>query len=127
MRRPAAAFALALGAAMLASPAFAGMSVTFDWGKTKACFDPNSPPFVVNGVPKDTVRLIFQMTDLNVPTYRHGGGVVAYTGQKSIPYGAFQYKGPCPPQPHVYQFNVQAMDGKGKVLATATARKRFPR
>jgi phosphatidylethanolamine-binding protein (PEBP) family uncharacterized protein len=66
------------------------------------------------------------MTDLDVPDYPHGGGTVAYTGSGGLPYGAFRYRGPCPPSPHVYRMTAEALDGSGKVLATATAKKRFP-
>jgi hypothetical protein len=116
---------LGLAVVMMAEPAFARMSVHLDWGPTKSCFDPNSPPFAVSGVPKGTKTLKFHMTDLNVPSFRHGGGLVAYNKQSKIPYGAFHYKGPCPPRPHLYRFDVEALDGKGKVLAKAVAEKRF--
>jgi len=66
------------------------------------------------------------MIDRNNP-HNHGGGKVAYSGQKSLAYGAFRYKGPCPPSgSHTYQFTVKAIDAKGKVLATAKAQKPFP-
>lgn len=107
------------------TPAMADMSVSFDWGPTKKCFDPKSPPMKLSGVPQGTTYLSIRMSDLNA-TYNHGGGKVAYSGQKSLPYGAFRYQGPCPPSRHTYQFTVQALDSSGKVLATAKARKPFP-
>jgi hypothetical protein len=38
----------------------------------------------------------------------------------------FAYKGPCPPQQHSYQWTVEAQDGAGKTLVTATVTKKFP-
>jgi hypothetical protein len=39
------------------------------------------------------------MTDLNVPSFHHGGGTVAYSGQAAVPCGAFSsgFTGPSPP------------------------------
>lgn len=88
-----------------------------------------SPAFSLNGVPKGTTRLDFEMTDLQVPSYRHGGGRVAYTGQKSIPCNALSsYVGPSPPPPqvHTYEFEIKALGGDGSVLGTAKARRKFP-
>ena len=110
----------------LTAAAHAGMRVDFDWGPTKKCFDVNSPPFKLSGVPEGTASLDFQMTDRNAPGFHHGGGRVAYKGQSSLPYGAFKYKGPCPPSgSHSYVFTVKALDGHGKALATAKASRDF--
>jgi len=103
------------------------MSLSFSWGPTKACFDGKSPPMKLGGVPRGTKKLDIRMVDLNMPSYPHGGGRIAYKGKKNLPYGAFRYKGPCPPSPHTYQFTAKALDANGKVLATAKARKRFPK
>lgn len=112
---------------LIASGAAASaMSMSFDWGPTKKCFDPKSPPISLSDVPQGTAKLRFRMTDLNAPTYNHGGGTVTYGGKNKLAYGAFRYKGPCPPEPHTYQFTVDALDAKGKKLASAKARKRFP-
>ena len=111
------------------SAAFAGMGVGFQWGPTKQCFDPNSPPISVRGVPAATRTLRFKLTDLNAVTFKHGGGDVAFGGQTALPYGAFHYKGPCPPdrtKPHTYRLTMQALDANGAVLATAKAQRRFP-
>lgn len=116
----------ALAILVSASGAQAAMKVSVDWGPTSKCFDPNSPSITVSGVPQGTVRLDIRMVDADAPSYPHGGGVVAYTGQNTLPYGAFTYRGPCPPSPHNYEFTVKALDSAGKALATATARKRFP-
>jgi phosphatidylethanolamine-binding protein (PEBP) family uncharacterized protein len=105
--------------------AHAGMSVSVEWGPTKKCFDSKSPPMKLAGVPAKTVKLDIRMVDLDAPHFVHGGGRVAYSGD-SLPYGAFSYRGPCPPSPHTYQFTVKALDAAGKTVGTATARKRFP-
>ncbi|MCR6498666.1 phospholipid-binding protein [Shinella sp. CPCC 101442] len=104
-----------------------GMSASFDWGPTKKCFDGKSPPFKLSGVPDGTVKLDIRMVDLNAPGFSHGGGKVAYSGQKTLAYGAFRYKGPCPPTGrHKYRFTVKALDAKGKKIGEATATKSFP-
>ncbi len=102
-------------------------TVDFSWAGTAACFDPQSPSFAVSGVPAGTTVLRFAMKDLDAPGFSHGGGAVAYHGQSHIERGAFTYKGPCPPQGrHRYQWTVEAQDGAGKTLATATVTKEFP-
>ncbi len=101
------------------------MSLSFTWGDTKSCFDRKSPPMKLSAVPKGTAKLKFNMVDLNAPDFFHGGGTVKYTGQNNLAYGAFRYKGPCPPSRHTYRFTVKAVDNSGKVLATATATQSF--
>jgi phosphatidylethanolamine-binding protein (PEBP) family uncharacterized protein len=114
---------LMLAAATISASA---MGMSFDWGPTAKCFDPRSPPITLSGVPRGTKTLQFNMVDLDAPDFRHGGGKVAYSGRESLPYGAFRYKGPCPPEPHSYRITVKALDSSGKVLAAAQAQKRFP-
>ncbi|MEP3436472.1 MAG: YbhB/YbcL family Raf kinase inhibitor-like protein [Hoeflea sp.] len=101
------------------------MSMSFEWGPTKKCFDSKSPPISLSDVPDGTAKLRFKMVDLNAIGYPHGGGTVSYSGKNKLPYGAFRYKGPCPPSQHTYQFTVDALDKNGKKLATAKARKSF--
>jgi phosphatidylethanolamine-binding protein (PEBP) family uncharacterized protein len=103
------------------------MSLEFTWAGYQAC-SKSSPAFIVSDVPAATRHLKFKMVDENVPTYRHGGGTVAYSGTHRLPAGAFSYRGPCPPsgQQHVYEWTVQALDRNGKTLASASARAKFP-
>jgi len=115
-----------LGVATCIADNAMAMGLSFDWGPTKECFDKKSPPMRVSAVPAGTAKLRFKMIDLNAPDYPHGGGTVTYSGNGNLPYGAFRYTGPCPPSPHVYQFTVEALDSSGKILAKATAKKRFP-
>lgn len=119
------ALVVAVAMSLLATPAMA-FGLSFDWGPTKKCFDPKSPPISLSAVPKGTAKLRFKMVDRNVPDYPHGGGTVAYDGKNALPYGAFRYRGPCPPSPHTYEISVDALDAKGTVLGSARARKRFP-
>ncbi len=124
MKTPVLVFAVS-AFCLAAVPAHA-MGLSFSWGPTKKCFDPKSPPMTISGVPKGTAKFKINMVDLNMTSYPHGGGTVTYSGSGKLPYGAFRYKGPCPPSPHVYEFTVKAVDKSGKVLATAKAKKRFP-
>lgn len=117
-------FAGLIGVAM-ATPAFS-MSMSFKWGPTKDCFDSKSPPITVKNVPDGTKKLRFKMIDLNAISYPHGGGTVKWKGNGKLPYGAFRYKGPCPPSPHTYEISVKALGSGNKVLATAKARRKFP-
>ncbi len=98
-------------------------SVSFAWCS-------GSPSFALTDVPHDTAKLRFAMTDLNVPSFRHGGGTVAYSGQTAVPCGAFSsgFIGPSPPpgQVHTYQFSIKALGSNGAVLATTTTRRKFP-
>jgi hypothetical protein len=128
LRRCWAIVALAVVAA--SSPASAqapSFGVDVSWDGTAACFDPKSPPFTLSGVPTGTKRLTFVMKDLDAPSFPHGGGTIAFTGQTQVSRGAFSYKGPCPPSgQHSYQWMVEAQDAAGKTLATATVTKKFP-
>lgn len=101
------------------------MSMSFEWGPTKKCFDSKSPPISLSDVPSGTAKLRFKMVDLNAIGYPHGGATVTYSGKNKLAYGAFRYKGPCPPAQHTYQITVDALDKSGKKLATAKARKSF--
>lgn len=119
-------FLIGLVLILSASPAFAGMTMSFQWGPTKKCFDRKSPPIELSGVPKGTKSLDIRMVDLQAPNYPHGGAKIAYSGKQSLPYGAFKYRGPCPPSPHQYRITVKALDAAGKVLATSKASRIFP-
>jgi len=102
------------------------LNVEFSWENTKSC-SPVSPAFNVTNVPEGTATLSFRMVDLNLPSYPHGGGKVAYTGSSDIPEGAFGYKGPCPPSPHNYKWTVQALNKAGDmILGQGTTAKIFP-
>jgi phosphatidylethanolamine-binding protein (PEBP) family uncharacterized protein len=107
----------------LAAPEAFAFSATFRWCS-------GSPSFTLSDVPAGTAALQFAMTDLDVPSFRHGGGKIAYSGQRTIACGAFSsgFIGPSPPpgQVHTYQFSIKAIGADGAVLATTTARRKFP-
>ena len=67
------------------------------------------------------------MTDLNVPTFHHGGSTIAYNGD-AVSRGSIHYIGPCPPhgEHHNYRWVVQALDAAGKVLDQGSAEAMFP-
>ncbi len=102
------------------------LSVRFTWAGIPACAS-TSPAFELGGVPAGTKSLSFTMTDLNVPTFHHGGSTIAYTGD-AVSRGAISYTGPCPPhgEHHNYRWTVQALDAAGKVLDTGSADAMFP-
>jgi phosphatidylethanolamine-binding protein (PEBP) family uncharacterized protein len=119
----------ALGAGLIAiisSPASA-MSLKFSWKGYSAC-STSSPGFTLSEVPRGTVKLVFRMVDMDMTSYPHGGGSIAYAGNDTIRPGAFSYTGPCPPsgKQHRYQWTVQAVDADGSVLDSARSREKFP-
>ncbi len=107
---------------LTASDAFA-LSASFTW-----CT--GSPRFTLTDVPQGTAKLDFHMTDLNKPSFHHGGGTVDYRGQGEVPCGAFAkgFVGPSPPpgEVHTYEFTVKALGANGALLATTTARRKYP-
>lgn len=123
--RYAAAIAIAAPFAvlLLAAPQAYAFSASFAWCS-------GSPNFQLRDVPEGTVTLQFAMADLDKPTFHHGGGTVGYRGQSEVPCGAFAtgFVGPAPPpgEVHTYEFVIKALAQDGTVLATTTARKRFP-
>jgi phosphatidylethanolamine-binding protein (PEBP) family uncharacterized protein len=121
-RHAAALVAVAASLSLTATGAFA-FSASFRWCS-------GSPSFALTDVPQGTAALQFAMTDRDVPSFHHGGGKVAYSGQPAVPCGAFSagFTGPSPPpgQVHTYEFTIKALGPNGAVLATTTARRRFP-
>jgi phosphatidylethanolamine-binding protein (PEBP) family uncharacterized protein len=109
---------------MLGSTPAGAFSASFRWCS-------GTPEFRLSKVPKGTVTLDFQMTDLMAPTYQHGGGSVSFSGQKAIPCdglsgGAYRGPSPPPPQIHTYRWTIKALDSSGGVLATTTSQRKFP-
>lgn len=118
-------------AVALATPALAEFRISFDWGDIPDCRTgrPNrvgSPAFVLKDAPAGTTVIAFKLTDLDVPSYNHGGGKVKVGGDGKMPFGVFKYQSPCPPGGvHTYQWTATAMAGR-KVLAIAKATRRYP-
>jgi phosphatidylethanolamine-binding protein (PEBP) family uncharacterized protein len=120
-------FAAALGLAMAAAPSRAdAFTARFSWAGIAAC-ERVSPAFDLAGVPAGTKRLRFEMRDLDVPSFHHGGSTIAYQGA-AVKQGAIRYIGPCPPrgERHHYRWTIEALNAQGKVLGTATASATFP-
>ena len=118
---PASAVAV-LTLSLSASGALA-FSASFTWCS-------GSPRFTLTDVPQGTAKLDFHMTDLNKPSFHHGGGTIDYRGQGEVPCGALAkgFVGPSPPpgEVHTYEFNVKALGANGAPLATTTARRKYP-
>ena len=129
----AKSFAIGLGCtAAMATPA-AAFDINFDWSGLKLCNSgrPNvvgSPAFALKDVPNGTKYIKFKLVDKDVPGYNHGGGTVAYSGEKSIPAGAFKYKSPCPPSgKHTYEWRATAQSSKnGGRIKVAKAARKYP-
>ena len=119
-------FGLSISFVAAASPASA-FSASFRWC-SKMPQSTTSPEFRLTGVPKGTATLALSMADRQA-SYNHGGGTVPYSGA-SVRCGAIAsgWVGPFPPngETHVYEFTIDALDGAGKVLATAHATRKFP-
>ncbi len=119
----AATLGVAAFALLLTMSGALAFSASFAWCS-------GSPSFTLTDVPPGPAKLQFAMTDLNVPSFHHGGGTVAYRGQAAVPCGAFSsgFTGPSPPpgRVHTYQFSIKALGSNGAVLATTTTRRKFP-
>ena len=124
--------AAALGAAALVVglAQVLGVSSAFAFSASFAWCPEASPNFQLEDVPAGTVSLQFAMTDLDQPSFHHGGGTVGYRGQPVVPCGAFStgFIGPSPPQGevHTYEFTIQALGPNGTLLAAITAQRKFP-
>ena len=120
-----------LSAGLMTVPA-AAFDFSFQWGNIPKCTTgrpgrvPN-PVFKLSKVPKGTATIRFDMKDLAVPRYPHGGGKASYSGKNTIQPGAFKYNSPCPPGGrHTYEWTAVAKDKAGKTLASAKARRKYP-
>ena len=110
-------------------------TLSFEWGDIPPCATgwPNSVPnpiFILANVPDGTKYIKFEMTDLDVPSYNHGGGTIAYTGQNIIEPGAFNYASPCPPTGvHQYEWTAKAKKKKSffsRAIDVAKSVKNYP-
>jgi phosphatidylethanolamine-binding protein (PEBP) family uncharacterized protein len=103
------------------------MSLSFSWAGVARC-TPRPPAFRLSEVPAGTSQLAFNMVDLDLPSFPHGGGTISYQGGDQVAAGSFSYQGPCPPegQHHHYRWTVKALDVGGRTLATTSAAKSFP-
>ena len=121
---------------LFATPAIAAeFTISFEWGDIPLCTSgqPNTVPnprFILSNVPEGTKFIQFMMTDLDVPSYNHGGGTVEYAGDDIIEPGAFTYLSPCPPSgSHSYQWTATAKKKSGMFggsLGKAKATRNYP-
>jgi phosphatidylethanolamine-binding protein (PEBP) family uncharacterized protein len=102
-------------------------SALFSWAGIPSC-QSVSPAFTLHEVPPGTKQLKFIMHDAQVPSFRHGGSTVPYSGNDAVPKGAIHYIGPCPPKGdrHLYRWDIEALDRSGKILGQTTAGAPFP-
>lgn len=116
---------------VLACAAHADFEISFNWDGLALCTSGNpnrvgSPPFILRDVPPGTTEIRFKLVDLDVPQYNHGGGKVRVGQSGQLPPNLFRYKSPCPPNgSHTYEWRAEARAGR-QVLATASARRRYP-
>ncbi|MDR1309290.1 MAG: hypothetical protein LBL95_05255 [Deltaproteobacteria bacterium] len=108
------------------------LEVSFEFGPGNKGPRGPSPAIMVKGIPDGTVRLEAELSDLNKPNFRHGGGVYELqgeVGEATIPAGALtrRYKGPYPPRnsTHDYVFKITAVGPDGQILATGAAQRPF--
>ncbi len=133
-------FGILVGKLLIATIAIisfaAEFTIDFEWGDIPLCTSgsPNTAPkpkFVLSSVPDGTKIISFRMTDLDVLSYDHGGGMIEYSGQDVIEPGAFKYRSPCPPNgSHTYACKAYAKNKRGsfaKKQGTAIAKKDYPK
>ncbi len=124
-------FAAVAALSVSASQATAEFAISFEWGDIPRCTTgrPNivgSPAFVLSDVPAGTTSVEFRLKDRDAPNYDHGGAKVKIGRDGQMPFGAFRYKSPCPPGgTHTYVWTATARAGN-KVLARATATRKYP-
>ncbi|MBK6638278.1 MAG: hypothetical protein IPH08_14825 [Rhodocyclaceae bacterium] len=122
-----------LTAALLSQTSWAqSLSVDWVWLRAHQC-SKASPEIKVSGIPAGAVELKVDMLDNDMPSFNHGGGVVAHDGsavEATIAQGALQrYVGPCPPNfssfGHDYQITVTALGADKAALGSGKATKTF--
>jgi len=108
-------------------------SISFDWSGLKLCTTGSpktvsNPQFKITGLPAGTTYIQFQLKDLDVPGYFHGGGGVNMSADGTVPANSFNYRSPCPPKRiHLYEWTAIAKTGKnGQSLGKAKARRPYP-
>ena len=124
-------FAICFSIIAATTAAHADFRISFEWGNIPLCTTgrPNTvpnPAFRVTGVPAGTETIEFELTDLDVPSYNHGGARLRMTGDGTVPSGTFTYRSPCPPgEVHTYEWEATARAAR-QVLGVATARRDYP-
>jgi len=98
---------------------FARLQVDYNWTSANRCSF-FSQEIKVSGIPPGTRQLNVTLTDLNFPSFNHGGGTVKYEGSNLIRASALQYfYGPCPPTCcNTYSIKVNAIDEFGSIVGS---------
>jgi hypothetical protein len=99
------------------------MTLDFSWAGVPACEGRSvkNPAFIVRNAPNSTNRLVFSLYG---KTFEYGGREVPYPANGNVQGGLFLTIGPC--NPGDYTWKVEALDGHGKVVATAEKSRQFP-
>lgn len=107
---------------------FQVLDVSFEWAGNAGSLSSPNPEITIKNVPAGTAFLEIRMTDLDSPTFDHGGGVLAYDGTGVIPVGALKnYRGPEPPSTHRYVFRITALNAdKSIALGEGKAMRKYP-
>jgi phosphatidylethanolamine-binding protein (PEBP) family uncharacterized protein len=90
----------------------------FTWG-TGLGENQKNPEIRLTRVPPNTKFLKVQLIDLDQPYYNHGEvEKITYVKDGFIPYGSLKnYIGPSPPpQGHLYEYTIKALDENGVVV-----------
>lgn len=96
------------------------MTLDFSFAAANKC-QGRSPELRLRHVPYGTRIYAVTLTDLEVPAFRHWQQKLPAKGNRIAEGVGSGYFGPCPPSgEHRYQIVVQALDGSGKVLASAS-------
>ncbi len=111
----------------------ANLQVDFRWLMSNHCNN-TSPALKLKNIPLGTTSLHIQMIDLDNNKQDHGGGELVkpegFPAEFLVIAGSLdKYKGPCPENfttlGHEYQFNVTALNGDNKTLASGSAKAPF--
>jgi hypothetical protein len=100
------------------SPDAVDFELDFTWG-TGLGENQKNPEIRLTRVPPNTKFLKVQLIDLDQPYYNHGEvEKITYVKDGFIPYGSLKnYIGPSPPpQGHLYEYTIKALDENGVVV-----------
>jgi len=108
---------------------------SFNWQGLALCTSghPNrvgNPEFQFENVPTGTGWIYFELTDLDVPSYPHGGGWIPFDAGAAASPDTFEYQSPCPPfGSHLYEWEARAYADRSEgspILGVATSRAVYP-
>lgn len=102
------------------SPDAVEFELDYSWG-TGLGENQKKPEIRLTGIPSTTKFLEVQLVDLDLSYYNHGEvEKITYVENGVIPYGSLKnYIGPSPPPPpqgHLYEYTIKALDENGVVV-----------